>query len=182
MRAGVVLGIVFLVVSGVTFAALQSQQAVLAGNTISSATADIKISTDNNTYSNSKTGFDFSNVIPGGPAVPAAGYPFFLKNSGSTASLIKMSVSSAPSNLNNVDLSKVSIIITRYGGGATQTFTLANLISSYADGGLALTENLPAGVFYQYKLQATMAADAFTGNGASLGNIDFVFTGTSVSG
>lgn len=180
-RAMVVMGGVLLLVSGVTYAALQSQQSVLAGNTISTATADIKISNDNNTYSNTKTGYDFSSVIPGGPAVPATGYVFFLKNFGSTPSQIKMAISSTPTNLNNVDLSKVSVIITRYGGGPTQNFSVSSLMNSYADGGLALTESLPVATFYQYKLQVSMAADAFTGTSASLGNIDFVFTGTSVA-
>lgn len=179
LRAVVVMGVVLVIVSGVTFAALQSQQATLTGNTIESATADIRISIDNNTYSSSHTGFDFSSVIPGGPAVPTAGYPFFLKNYGTTNSLIKMAVSSVPTNSNNVDLSKVSVIITRVGGGPTQTFTLANLISTYADGGTALTEVLPTNTFYQYKIQVSMASDAFTGSGAALGNIDFVFSGTA---
>jgi len=173
------MGVVLAIVSGVTFAALQSQEATLTGNTIESATADIRISVDNNTYSSSHTGFDFSSVVPGGAAVPTTGYPFFLKNYGTTNSLIKMAVSSVPTNTSNVDLSKVSVIITRVGGGATQTFSLASLISTYASGGTALTEVLPPATFYQYKIQVSMAVDAFTGTGAALGNIDFVFTGTA---
>ena len=181
MRAVVVMALVMMLVSGVTYAALQSQQAVLSGNTISSATADLKISTDNITSTNAHTGFDFSAVIPGGPAVPAAGYSFYLKNSGSTADQIKVAVSTTPTNLSGIDLSKVSITITRVPGGATQTFTLASLISAYADGGLALSENLNAASFSQYKLQASMLSDAFSGSSAALSNIDFVFLGTAIA-
>jgi hypothetical protein len=181
MRAIAVMALVMMVVSGVTYAALQSQQAVLTGNTIESATADLKISTDNVTYTSSHTGFDFSAVVPGGPAVPAAGYSFYLKNSGSTADQIKVGVSTTPTNLSGIDLSKVSVVITRVPGGTSQTFTLASLISTFADGGTALTDTLGATSYSQYKIQVSMAPDAFTGSGASLGNIDFVFIGTAIA-
>lgn len=180
-RAVAVMGMVMILVSGVTFAALQSQQAVLSGNTITSATADLKISTDGTTYTNTQTGFDFSSVVPGGPAVPAAGYSFYLKNSGSINTQIKVGVSTTPTNLSNIDLTKVTVVFTRVPGGTPQSMTLASLISAYADGGTALTDTLNATTFSQYKIQVSMAADAFSGSGASLGNITFVFMGTAVA-
>jgi len=181
IRALAVMGAVMAIVSGVTYAALQSQQAVLSGNTITSATADLKVSLNGTNFTSSQTGFDFSSVIPGGPAVPAAGYTFYLKNSGTTNTQVKMGVSTAPTNLSNIDLSKVFITIIRYPGGTPQTISLATLSSSYADGGTALTDVLSSGATNTYHIQASMAADAFTGAGASLGNIDFVFIGTSVA-
>ncbi len=181
MRAVGVMGIVMILVSGVTFAALQSQQAVLSGNTITSASADLKVSLNGTNFTTSQTGFDFSGVVPGGPAVPAAGYVFYLKNSGTTTSQVKVAVSTTPTNLNNIDLTKVSVTILRYPGGVAQTLTLASLISTYASGGVALTDTLPAGGTNTYHIQASMAADAFTGSGASLGNIDFVFTGVALA-
>lgn len=180
-RAITVMGIVMVLVSGVTFAALQSQQSVLSGNTIESATADLKISLDNITYTSSHTGFDFAGVVPGGPAVPAAGNAFWLKNSGTTSTQVKLAVSTTPTNLSNVDLSKVMVIITHTPGGTSQSVTLASLISTYASGGTALTDILPSATAYQYKIQISMAVDAFTGSGASLGNIDFVFIGAAQS-
>jgi len=181
IRAIAVMGAVMAIVSGVTFAALQSQQAALTGNTIESATADLKVSLNGTNFTSSQTGFDFSSVVPGGPAVPAAGYTFYLKNLGTTSSQVKMGVSTTPTNLNNVDLTKVLITIIRYPGGTPQTISLATLISSYADGGTALTDVLAAGATNTYHIQASMSADAFTGAGAALGNIDFVFIGTSVT-
>lgn len=180
IRAIVVMGAVLAIVSGVTYAALQSQQSVLTGNTIESATADLKISLNGTNFTGSQTGFDFSSVVPGGPAVPAAGYTFYLKNSGTTNTQVKMGVSSTPTNLNNVDLTKVFVTILKYPGGTPQTMTLATLISSYSNGGTALTDVLTAGATNTYHIQVSMAVDAFTGTGASLGNIDFVFVGTSV--
>ena len=180
-RAVAVMGAVMMIVSGVTFAALQSQHAILGGNTIASATADLKLSTDNISYSSSQTGFDFTGVVPGGPAVPAAGYSFYLKNLGSINTQVKVGVSTVPTNVSSIDLTKVSVVITRVPGGVAQTMTLASLISSYADGGTALTDSLNASSFSQYKIQVSMAADAFSGGGAALGNITFVFMGTALA-
>lgn len=181
LRAIGVMCAVIIVISGVTYAALQSQQAVLAGNTITSASADLKVSVDNVNFGNSMPGYNFSDVIPGGPLAPVAGYPFYLKNSGSIATTLKVSVSGAPTNASSVDLSKVSVIFTRVPGGTPQTFTLDALISAHATGGLALTDTLSANTSLSYKVQIAMNADAFNGQGASIGNIDFVFMGTAVT-
>src|SRR5438309_2343932 len=107
---GVVAGVV-IVVSGVTFAALQSQQDKLTGNTIETATANLQLSTDGSNYATSQAGFDFSNIVPGGQAVPQSGYNVYLKNSGGTPLALKLAVSSTPSNPSNVDLNKVNVIL-----------------------------------------------------------------------
>jgi hypothetical protein len=69
-RAVAVIAAVLIVVSGVTFAALQSQQDKLTGNIIQTTTADLEISLDDNTYANSEPGFEFDNIIPGGAESP----------------------------------------------------------------------------------------------------------------
>jgi len=184
LRAVTVMAVVGAIVSGVTFAALTSQQAVLAGNTIETATADLRVSQDGNTYTNSLTGFDFANVVPGGSAVPAAGYNFYLKNFGGTPLLLKLSIGSTVANPNNVDLTKVSVILTSIGSGAQpQTFTLASLIAANATGGVALTSPSPlmAGTQAKFAVQVSMASDAFSGSNASLGNIDFAFSGLATN-
>jgi hypothetical protein len=182
LRATAVMALVGIIVSGVTFAALTSQQAVLAGNTIETATADLRVSKDGATYNDSLTGFDFANVVPGGSAVPAAGYGFYLKNFGATNLALKLAVTSVPTNPSNVDLSKVNVLLTTVGGAApVQTFTLASLVSSAATGGVAVTNTLNAGIAQQYKFQVSMASDAFSGSSASLGNIDFAFSGSATN-
>lgn len=164
---------------GMTYALLQSQQIKLTGNTIQTATADLQVSQDGQSYAPTQTGFAFNNIVPGGQAVPTIGYPFFLRNAGGTPLLLKVSVSSVPSNPNAVDLNKVNVIVTPSGGGSPQSFTLQALIAANATGGAAI--NTPAllnvGASYQYALQVSMNADAFVGSTASLGNIDFAFSG-----
>jgi hypothetical protein len=178
-RALAMVASVGIVVAGVTFAALQSQQAVLNGNTVQSATASLLIGTASATstaFSNSHTGFTFANVVPGGPAQPTDGNVFYLKNTGTATLAIKMAVSGTPTNTSNIDLTKVTIQVTSTDTNTTQTASLQSLI----DGGLSLTDNLaPASTGVQYKISVSMSADAFTGSSASIGAIDFVFSGTA---
>jgi hypothetical protein len=163
---------------GAAFAALQSQQNTLTGNTISTATANLGIGSDGVNFTTSQSGFEFDNVVPGGAAVPATGYSFYLKNNGGTPLAIKFYVSSTPSNPGNVDLTKVNVILTTVGTATPQTFTLKSLIDANATGGVQIsTANLNPTYSQQYKLQVSMAADALTGSSASLGNIDFSFRG-----
>jgi hypothetical protein len=179
-RAIGVIAVLVVIVSGVTFAALQSQQDTLTGNTIQTATANLQLSTDGTSYNNSHAGFDFTNIVPGGAAVPTAGYGFYLKNGGGTPLTLKLAVTSTPTNPDSVDLSKVSVLLTTVGSGTPiQTFSLQSLLTN---GGVSLTGNsLATGTAQQYKLQVSMTTDAVSGSSASLGNIDFAFSGTAAS-
>jgi len=166
---------------GAAFAVLQSQQDTLTGNVISTATANLSLSLDGTSYTSSTAGFEFANIVPGGAAVPTTGYPFYLKNNGATPLALKFYVSGTPSNPGNVDLSKVNIILTTVGSGASaQSFSLQSLIDSRDTGGLAiLPTTLNATYSQQYKLQVSIASDANIQSGASLGNIDFAFRGVA---
>jgi hypothetical protein len=181
VRALTVVASVGILVAGVTFAALQSQQAVLSGNTIQTASANLLIGTASATstaFSNSHSGFTFANVVPGGAAQPTDGNVFYLKNTGTATLSLKMAVSSTPTNTSNIDLTKVSVTLTRTDTAASQTATLQSLIDN--GGGLSLTDTLvPASTGVQYRLSVSMTADAFTGSSASIGAIDFVFSGTA---
>ena len=110
--------------------------------------------------------------------MPTNGYNFYLKNSGGTPLAIKFAVSSVPTNPDNVDLSKVNVILT-YNNGPTQTFELQSLIAASPTGGLTI--NSPSAInpssTAPYNIKVSMATDAITGSSASIGNIDFAFTG-----
>lgn len=161
------------------YAILQSQRNTLTGNLITTAQAGLLLSNDGTTFTNSQAGFEFGNIVPGGAAVPTTGYSFYLKNTGAVPLGIKLAVSSTPSNPSNVDLSKVNILLTTVGSGGTpQSFSLQSLVDSFATGGTSISPApITANGLQQYKFQASMAADAFTGSSANLGNIDFAFTG-----
>jgi hypothetical protein len=183
IRAGGVVAAVMIVVSGVTFAALQSQQVKLTGNSIQTATANLQLSPDAVNYSLSQIGFAFGAIVPGGQASPTNGYTVFLKNAGGTPLALKLAVSSTPTNLDNVDLTKVHIVLTPTSGGSVENFTLQSLIASYGTGGqtiLAPAELMP-GLTAEYKLQVSMDTDAINGSSATINNVDFSFSGTALS-
>jgi len=181
LRAVGVVSAMAILVTGVTFAALQSQQAVLTGNTIQSATADLRIGTTASNFGTSQPGFTFTGVVPGGPAAPVSGNTVYVKNFGGVDLSLKLSISSVPTNTNNVDLSKVNVQLTRtdVANSAPQTASLQSLMSP--DGGLALKDSVAVGAIAQYAFRISMASDAFSGSSASIGAVDFVLSGTAVS-
>jgi hypothetical protein len=171
------------VVTGVTFAVLQSQRAVLRGTTIQTASANLLISTDNTNFVSSLSGFNYSSILPGGSPSPAIGNPVFVKNTGSTNLAVTMSLEKPVTNPNNVDLGKVYVILSSHTGGAVQRISLQELTAAAATGGVALTQQtrLLAGQSAGYNLQIQMDADALAGSQATLSDIDFSFGGTAVN-
>jgi hypothetical protein len=184
-RAIIVVSAVAVLATGVTFAALQSQSATLTGNTISTANADLRISTTGTTSTSSwaatKSGFDFTNVIPGTEATPADGNSFYLKNFGASAMVLKAAINTVPTNEANVDLSKVYLVFNRVDTSTTQKVSVAELVAANTTGGIQLTDTLAGGVIAQYKTQVVMDEDAFSGSSATIGGIDLVFNGTVIA-
>jgi hypothetical protein len=180
-RAVGVISAVVVLMTGVTYAALQSPQATLTNSTISSATADLRIGTSATSFSSTRVGFNFVDLIPGGIAAPVDGNVFYLKNYGNANLGLHISIGSIPLNLSNVDLTKVSFVITRQDTSTAQTFTVKALVDSYINGGLSFTDSLSGSVVAEYKLQAIMSADAFTGQTAQISDLDLVFTGTGTN-
>jgi hypothetical protein len=172
-----VIGSTIAVVVGVTLAAtgLTSNDVTLSANSISSATAALQIKSGGS-FGISDTGFTFSDVVPGGPAQPLAGNAFQLKNNGTVDLAVTVKVPSAVNCTASIDKSKVHVIINRTSGSNPQlgaTDTLADL-----ETGVALTDNLAAGVTASYKMQVSMDADAITGSSGSCDPFDLVFSGT----
>lgn len=170
-------------VSGVSYALLQSQLGILRGNTIQTAIANLQLSSDGTNFTNSLEGYNFGSLIPGGMATPTNGYPVYLKNVGTTPLAVKLSIPTGFTNPNNVDLSKVHLILSPIGGGAGQNITLQALVDAANSGGVALTQAthiIPTQVI-GYNLQISMETDVINGPTASLGNVEFDFGGTAVS-
>ncbi|MGA3150058.1 MAG: hypothetical protein ABSD10_00350 [Candidatus Saccharimonadales bacterium] len=180
LRGMAVIGAVGVITTGASFAALQSQNASLTGNIINSGTADLRISKDGTTfYSPSTTGYTFDGVVPGGAAAPVGGNLFYLKNYGSANLAIKVGINAAPSNVNNVDLSKVYFQFTRVdSSGSPVSLSLKSLVDSYAAGGTPLSDTVNAGSTATYSVKASMDMDAFAGSSASLTGINLSFIGT----
>lgn len=182
-RAILVIGSLIILSGGVTFAALQSQAAVVKGNSIQTALASMQVSSDGINYTNSMNGYTFEGLIPGGSYVPANGYPIYLKNVGTTPLSLRISVAPNLSNNNLVDLSKVRVSLSPMAGGAGQNVSLQDLINSNSTGGAVLnqgtrvTSGQTSGLF----IKIMMEADAITGPSANISNLDFNFDAVAVN-
>lgn len=185
IRAVGVVGATVALVGGVTFAALQSQLGVLRGNIIQTATASLQVSNNNVTYGATIEGFAFGNIVPGGQASPANGYPVYVRNVGTSPLALKLSVKGPLANPDNVDLSKVHVLLDPVGGGVLQNILLSDLIAADSTGGLAVTSasavHLNPSVTTSFLVRVSMDADAVSGPGATISNIDFNFGGTAVN-
>lgn len=183
VRLCMVVSLVTVSGGGVAYAALQSQSAMLTGNSVQTATAGLTLSTSGTLYSASQVGFSFTNLVPGGSAVPAVGNDIYLKNTGGVGLALKVSVVSTPTNPDNVDFAKVHVVLTPVAGGSVQNFTLAALIASASTGGMPILTptSLAANTVAQYKIQMSMDSDAFSGTVGLINNIDFSFSGVAVS-
>ncbi len=179
-RAIIVVSAVAVLATGVTYAALQSQTATLTGNSISTATADLRIGTSASTFNNTRTGFNFANIVPGAVPSPTEGNSFYLKNYGTAPMALKVSIGTVPTNVSNVDLTKVYVVFTRVDTSASQKLSVASLVAGHTSGGSAVTDVLAGGAIAQFKTQVVMDDDAFTGQSATVDGIDLVFTGTVI--
>ena len=164
------------------FAALQSQPGVLRGNTIQTAVASLQVSANGTTFGSTIDGYAFSNLLPGGAPSPTNGYPVYVKNVGTSPLALKLSVAGTVSNPDNVDLSKVHVIISPL-TGAGQNLTLQDLIAANTTGGISINQasHIIPSQIASFTIQISLDADAMTGPSATLSNIDFNFGALAVN-
>lgn len=187
-RAILVVAAVAALVTAATFAAITSS-ATLSENTISTATADLKISkvancgtADDTDYTSSVAGFDFAGIVPGG--VSSQTETFCLRNMG-TANLSTMlgtpalpTYQDSVANPVSVNNTKVHVAVTcttttsdPFGVGDT----LHNIWFSNVSQG-----TLDVGDTAVCQASVSMDADAFTADSVTSTDFDLVFTGTGV--
>lgn len=184
MRASAVVICTVAAVSGVTFASLQSQAAVLKGNSIQTANAALQVSTDGTTYASSVPGYGIGGLVPGGMPMPANGGLVYIKNSGTAAEAVSLSIPSGFTNADTLDLTKVHVVLSPIGGGAGQNVALQDLIDAGAAGiplTVGNTTHLFAGNTTSFTIRFSLDSDAVVTTGATVDNLDFDFIGTAVS-
>jgi hypothetical protein len=171
VRATVVIGAVAALVTGVTFAALQSS-VTYTGSQFTTATASLKI-WDGDSYEGTTTGFNFANVVPG---VETAATTFWLKNEGGVP-LTVTSLGNTPTLNNIADQTKVKFNFKNItdASGVT-TYTLAQLTDATPDP--LPSGEMDAGDEEQYEIKVMVETGAVSGSSASMTNLDLTFTGT----
>lgn len=175
---------VSVVITGVTYAALQSQNATLQGSKITSATANLTIGDGQGSYAATANGFTFNNVEPGGPAMPQPANSLWLRNNGTSNLALKMTMNPASfTNPQSANIDRIFIVIKPVSGGTAQVLSLGSLMTGYTNGTpTALNFSLAAGQIGEYTLQVQMSSDAVpsTMAGATMSGIDLIFSGTSI--
>jgi hypothetical protein len=184
MRAAAVVTGTVGIVSGVTFASLQSQAAVLKGNSIQTANAGLQVSTDGTTYASSVPGYGIGGLVPGGMPMPSNGGLVYVKNTGTAAEAVSLSIPSGFTNTDNLDLTKVHVVLSPIGAGAGQNVVLQDLIDAGV-AGIPLTvgnaTHLFAGNTTGFTIKFSLDSDAIVTTGATVNNLDFDLIGTAVS-
>lgn len=176
---------VILMVVGVTFAALRTQQNVLTGSTLTSASASLLMNKQSiGTFQNELPGFSFTGVEPGGPALPTDGHSLYLHNNGSTNLSVNISVN--PERLEYSDQANPNLIklhIAAPSRGEFIDYRLSDLISAYQTGQrLLLPIWMTAGSYEHLQFRMSIDADPayeLMTEQITLNNLDIVLSGVS---
>lgn len=185
-RAGSALAIIMTLVSGVTFAALRSQNNVLSGSRLTSASADLTMARMNNDqWYTSLTAFDFPEVVPGGEPGPATGNDLFFRNGGSTNLDLKYGINiSKVVNPNGLDLSKVRVVVVDANGGTVFASHSLTQLGAALGAGTPLPVNIVLGknsiTHLRVLMQLEEGASSNNTSQVELTNLDIVFSGTAV--
>lgn len=169
-------------IGGLTFAIMRSQLGEVQGNTISTTSASLMVSTDNVTYEQTIAGFVFDAIQPGGAPSPANGHTVYVKNVGSSPLSVSFGTNVDIENTDGVDLNGVHLILTAE-TGATQDMTLWDLTeAARADSYLSLVEpvRLWPGEYYPFKFRVTIEPDAVGSSQVVLRNLVFKFDGVAL--
>lgn len=185
LRAVLIVGVIGVMTTAATYAALQSPPAYLTNNSIETTAADLRINKDGSSLTTTITGFDFKDVTPGGAAFPADGNTFYLKNLGSANLGLRAAVTTTPTivtqpNGATVNLSQVYFIFTRLDNQTVTSLTLQALMDGNASGGVMLNDTLNAQTTAQYNLRVQVGSSAFTAQSAAIQGINLAFSGVAV--
>ena len=178
LRAIGVIGAVAALVTGITFAALQSQ-ATLTNNTISSATAGLQVSTDNLGFGASQTGFTVTGLVPGAGTTKT----FYLRNNGEVALNVTARVPALPGPpVFGYGFSGFENLTAKITSPACVDIVNTNMLALNA-GEVALPCNsllvAPLGS-RSYDIHFDILPSVVTGSQAGVGAFDLRFTGAQI--
>lgn len=184
VRAVLVVGAVAALVTGVTFAALDSD-ATLTNNRVESATAGLQVdNTDDatNPAGSTDVGFAFTGLVPGAEYL-SPGHHFSLKNTGDTELRVKVKVSGGTLD-GAIDKSKIYFQFEDLDNDSApanpKEYTLEELeTAGQWLPGVSGADDLEVGGARNFEVKVRLGADAITGDSASFDGFTFTFTGSS---
>lgn len=178
-RTVIAVCVIVLAVGGVAYATLFSNLASVGGNTISTTSANLKVSTDGSHYAAQVDGFDFSNIMPGQQLQPAEGKTIFLRNDGTTRLTLNVSANPLTINADNsIDTSRVYMAFTRANTSDAQQLALSTLTSGQASP-LSYTLNPGQEVAYRLQVRVDEGAVSDTTTQSVIGGLTLIFDGAA---
>lgn len=182
-RVSAALAIVITLVGGVTFAALRSQNNVLSGSRMTSASADLGMSRSSaGPWSNNIPGFEFTDVVPGGDPGPKTGSDLFFRNNGTINLNLHFGVNlTRLTNPNALNLQKVKIVVADATGQTIYATQSVHQLGQLLGAGTPQSANiiLPKNSVTQLKIMMQIEDGALsdTSSQAVIDNLDIVFSG-----
>lgn len=187
-RAATTVAAVSVLAGGVTFAALQDT-ATLTDNTITTATASLKL-WDGDSFEDTAPGFQVTNLIPGTGSGPQK---FYFENDSDSSLTVTAHVPTAPAEPEGgygfTGWENLKVKITNLNNGEPVETTMADLLSgdvvlpgdpltAHAQGNSAAGSETTEG---NYSMEFDIAPESVTGDHAGVGNFNIVFTGTATA-
>jgi hypothetical protein len=181
LRATGVIGVVAAMVTGVTFAALNSQ-ATLTSNTVSTATVGLEVGKTVADLGTTAPGFDVNGLVPG----TGVDQDFYLRNTGDTPLDISAHVPTLPAapegGYGFTGWDNLTVKLTGEACAEVVTTNLQELnagevqlpCNPLAEGGEANTS-------HKYTAHFDINPSAVTGNHAGVDDFDLVFTGMAAT-
>ncbi len=181
LRATGVIGVTAAMVTGVTFAALNTQ-ATLTDNTISTATVGLEVGLTADNLSATEDGFDVTGLIPG----TGVDQDFYLRNTGNTPLDVTANVPNLPAAPEDgYGFTGFENLTVKLTSEACAEVINTNMQALH-DGQVALPCNAlddvgAEGTATKYTAHIDILPDAVSGTHAGVGNFNLVFTGATVS-
>lgn len=182
-RAIVVIGAIMALVTGVTFAALNSS-ATLTGNTLGTASANAELLLWNGSeFASTAPGFNFSGLVPGQKSEK---FGFYFKNNGNTALNLTAQVDAAPEFSEGLTAEDVEL---KFYGNCHErvSVTLADLLAGPVElpcnpleagvQGVIGDKHNDANYFVRVKIADSVPLSE---EGHTVGEFDIVFNGVAV--
>jgi hypothetical protein len=176
-RATGVMGVTAAMITGITFAAFNTNSVVLADSNLTVDTSVLRISSGG-AYATAAAGFN-DTLTPG---ITSTAHEFYLQNLSNSNLAISVGVSADAGNLDGNGIiykiyDQAGVLVLE------KTYTQLNTTPQLLDGQLnalaaGSADGLPTEGDYTYTV--TVNGSAVTGNSGNLGNYDLTFTGTSL--
>lgn len=191
VRLSLVAGALIVLLVSVTFAAMRTQDTIIQGNTMTSASANMLLSqTSGGIFSDTMAGFTFNEIEPGAGLEPQSPHTFYVQNTGTTN--LETFISINPERIqisDNMDPSRARLrILDNDRNEPDMTvveYTVANLIAAFENNeplplNIPIPKNQTVPLYLQMRI-SDVPGQNDTAEQMTIHNMDVVMHGLSTT-